>query len=108
MKSDRRSFLKSAAALTIVVSSGTVWRAFADEPELTPEQIDLDADVRRNLGAFDPYLRETFFSLGCARENLALAGRANGSLLDRGDEAQPVRVAHIGLHRARAAAGIHR
>jgi nitroreductase len=41
-------------------------------------QIELYADVRRNLGAFDPYLRELHFSLGCALENLLLAAGAEG------------------------------
>ena len=42
------------------------------------DQIAIFADVNRNLGDFDPYLREMFFSLGCALENLELAGSVNG------------------------------
>src|SRR5262249_49171262 len=45
---------------------------------LSTTRIDLRADLRRNLGAFDPYLRELHFSLGCALENLLLAGAAEG------------------------------
>lgn len=40
-------------------------------------QIELYADTRRNLGAFDPYFRELHLSLGCALENLVLAAGAN-------------------------------
>lgn len=119
---ERRSFLKRAGALTIVVAGGHVWRSFGQQveeigsaPELEPwrnwrqdtgqgpvamvraailsanaynsqpwlfrvtdTEIDLYADVKRNLGAFDPYLREMYFSLGCALENLALAAAAEG------------------------------
>ncbi len=40
--------------------------------------IELYADTTRNLGAFDPYLREMYIGLGCALENMALAAVANG------------------------------
>ncbi len=33
-------------------------------------RIELFADIRRNLGAFDPYLREMHIGLGCALENM--------------------------------------
>jgi len=46
--------------------------------KVTPSAIELYADKRRNTGAFDPYLRELYISLGCALENLLLAGEANG------------------------------
>lgn len=45
---------------------------------VTGSRIDVYADTRRNLGAFDPYLREMYFSLGCAIENLILAAQAEG------------------------------
>lgn len=35
------------------------------------------ADIRRNLGASDPYLREMHFSFGCVSENLLLASATN-------------------------------
>ena len=35
------------------------------------------ADIRRNLGAFDPYLREMHISFGCVSEKLLLASAAN-------------------------------
>lgn len=41
-------------------------------------EIDLYADVSRNIGTIDPYFREMNFSLGCAIENLDLAAKAAG------------------------------
>ena len=41
-------------------------------------RIELYADTTRNLGTFDPYLREMYIGLGCALENMALAAVANG------------------------------
>lgn len=55
--------------------------AFNTQPWLfkaTSSSIEIYADTTRNLGAFDPYLREMFFSIGCALENLLLSARANG------------------------------
>ncbi|MFV8836514.1 twin-arginine translocation signal domain-containing protein [Aquisalimonas sp. APHAB1-3] len=40
--------------------------------------VELYADCDRNLGSFDPYLREMHLGLGCALENILLAARANG------------------------------
>jgi hypothetical protein len=54
--------------------------AFNSQPWLfraSSSRIEIYADTKRNLGAFDPYLREMFFSLGCALENLLLAAKAN-------------------------------
>jgi hypothetical protein len=45
---------------------------------LTPNRIDLFADPTRTLGTMDPLLREMYLSLGCAVENLVLAGPPNG------------------------------
>lgn len=45
---------------------------------LTPDRIDVFADPTRTLGAMDPLLREMYLSLGCALENLVLAGPPNG------------------------------
>lgn len=42
------------------------------------QRIELYADTARNLGSFDPYLREMYLGLGCALENIALAAVANG------------------------------
>ena len=41
-------------------------------------RIDILADTSRNLGSFDPYLREMHIGLGCAVENMVLAAPANG------------------------------
>lgn len=54
--------------------------AFNSQPWLfrvSKSNIEMYADTKRNLGAFDPYLRELFFSLGCGLENLLLAASAN-------------------------------
>ena len=45
---------------------------------VTQTQIELFADLRRNLGAVDPFLIEMHIGLGCALENLLLAAGANG------------------------------
>lgn len=41
-------------------------------------RIELFADIRRNLGAFDPYLREMHIGLGCALENMTRTARVLG------------------------------
>ncbi|GIQ70818.1 twin-arginine translocation signal domain-containing protein [Xylanibacillus composti] len=41
------------------------------------DQIELFADISRNIGAMDPYYREMYISLGCAIENLSLAAQAH-------------------------------
>jgi hypothetical protein len=45
---------------------------------VNPNRIDLIAEVNRNIGAIDPYLREMYEGLGCALENLVLAAEAKG------------------------------
>ena len=45
---------------------------------VTSAAIEIFADRARSVGAFDPYLRELHFSLGCALENLILTARADG------------------------------
>lgn len=45
---------------------------------VTQTHIDLYADLRRNIGTVDPFLREMHLGLGCALENLELAAPANG------------------------------
>lgn len=118
----RRTFLKGAGGLTILVAGGGVWRAYdqgvfsigqgpAYEPwrswrtdlnegslalvraailaanphntqpwlfKVTDRRVELYADMIRNLGTFDPYLREMHLGLGCAVENMVLAAVANG------------------------------
>ena len=41
-------------------------------------RIELFADTRRNLGAFDPFLREMHIGLGCALENMRRTARVLG------------------------------
>lgn len=45
---------------------------------VTEKRVELYADTGRNLGSFDPYLREMYLGLGCALENIALAAVASG------------------------------
>lgn len=75
-------------------------------------RIEVYADTRRNLGSFDPYLREMHIGLGCAIENMVLAGPANGyavtvepapgSLLDIQNHDAPVAAATLHLARTDA------
>jgi nitroreductase len=46
--------------------------------KLAEDRIEIYADTARNLGAFDPYLREMHIGLGCAVENMMLAAAAHG------------------------------
>jgi nitroreductase len=45
---------------------------------VTDDRIELFADMSRTIGTMDPLLREMHISLGCALENLVLAGPPNG------------------------------
>jgi hypothetical protein len=118
----RRTFLKGAGVLTVLIAGGGVWRAYdqgvfsvgqgpAYEPwknwdtdagqgplalvraailaanphntqpwlfKVMETRVELYADTIRNLGAFDPYLREMYLGLGCAVENMVLAAMAHG------------------------------
>ena len=65
--------LVRAAILSANAYNSQPWRF-----HVTDSRIDLLADTSRNLGAFDPYLREMHFSLGCALENLMVASEPNG------------------------------
>lgn len=76
------------------------------------DRIDILADTSRNLGTFDPYLREMHVGLGCAIENMVLAAAPNGyavtvapaggSLLDIGTRDAPLLAATLHLTRADA------
>jgi nitroreductase len=46
--------------------------------QVSATRVALYADTARNLGAFDPYLREMHIGLGCAVENMARAAAAYG------------------------------
>ena len=67
---------------------------------VAPDRIELFADPTRTLGTMDPLLRELHISLGCALENLVLAGPPNGlaptvALLP--DPADPGHIARVDL-----------
>jgi hypothetical protein len=67
---------------------------------VTEPQIDLVADLARNIGAIDPFRRELYIGLGCALENLVIAARATGystGLALLPDGAQAARVASVQL-----------
>jgi nitroreductase len=71
----------STGPLALVRAAILAANAYNSQPWLfhvTASNIDVYADTRRNLGAFDPYLREMHFSLGCALENLMIAAPAEG------------------------------
>ena len=71
------------------------------------DTIDVLADLARNLGAMDAYVREMHLGLGCAIENMAIAAGPNGydaevlpvegSLADLLDRRGPVVAASIRL-----------
>lgn len=76
------------------------------------DRIDLLAHRARNLGSFDPYLREMHVGLGCALENMLVAAGPNGLAVrletasGRLEEPgpQPGSVPVASLHLSRAAA----
>jgi hypothetical protein len=65
--------LVRAAVLAANAHNTQPWRF-----RVWPTRIDLFADTARNIGAIDPLRRELGLSLGCALENLVLAGPPNG------------------------------
>lgn len=58
-----------AATLDASAHNAQPWRF-----EITDGCLTLRADLARNIGVFDPFRREMYQSLGCAIENLAVAG----------------------------------
>jgi hypothetical protein len=85
----------SAAVLAANAHNAQPWHF-----RVATDRIDLFADTSRSLGTMDPLGREMHISLGCALENLALAGPANGqaptvSLLP--DPADPTHIARVDL-----------
>ncbi|MBA3021805.1 hypothetical protein [Propionicimonas sp.] len=97
------------ATLALVSAAVLAANAHNTQPWLfwvSPDRIDLFADTTRTIGAMDPLLRERDLSLGCALENLVLAGPAQGlattvALLPEASD--PTYIARINL-RATAAA----
>ena len=75
------------------------------------DSIDVFADLSRNLGAMDAYVREMHLGLGCAVENMAVAAGSNGyraeieavegSLNDLVERAEPALAARVRLERLR-------
>jgi nitroreductase len=68
-------------ALSLVSAAILAANAHNTQPWLftvAKNRIDLFADMSRTIGAMDPLLRELHLSLGCAIENLVLAGPPNG------------------------------
>lgn len=45
---------------------------------IADDRIEVYADTKRNLGSFDPFLREMHIGLGCAIEQMQLAAGING------------------------------
>lgn len=75
--------------------------------KVTETSIELFADLKRNLGSFDPFRREMYLGLGCALENMLLSADAegikvdlnlaSGSLLSLGNDDEPRLVATLSL-----------
>jgi hypothetical protein len=98
------------ATLALVSAAVLAANAHNTQPWLfrvSPHRIDLFADTTRTIGAMDPLLRERDISLGCALENLVLAGPAHGAsttvtLLP--EPTDPTHIARIDLTATDAAA----
>jgi hypothetical protein len=83
--------------------------------EVTDGGIEVFADLSRNLGAMDAYVREMYLGLGCAIENALIAATPNGlsasvrlapgSLVELTQRAGQVPVATIELSRQDGLAG---
>ena len=65
--------LVRAAILSANPHNSQPWRF-----QVSSSAIDMYADVSRNIGAMDPYLRELHIGLGCSLENLIIAAQAKG------------------------------
>jgi hypothetical protein len=104
--------LDAPGGATIALVSAAVLAANAHNTQpwlfrVTPDRIDLFADTTRTIGAMDPLRRELDISLGCALENLVLAGPAHGAattvtLLP--EPSDPTHIARVDLTATDAAA----
>lgn len=65
--------LVRAATLASNAHNTQPWRF-----KIVENRIEVDADLDRHIGSFDPFRREMHLSLGCAVENLVVAARAQG------------------------------
>jgi nitroreductase len=59
------------------------------------DRIDLYADLGRGMGSMDPLRREMYVSLGCAVENVVLAGPPNGTRPTVTLIPDPTRTSHV-------------
>ena len=69
------------APLALVAAAALAANPHDTQPWLfhvRPDAIEVYADLTRNLGAMDAYLREMHLGLGCAIENMMTAASANG------------------------------
>jgi hypothetical protein len=94
--------LVRAAILSANAHNTQPWRW-----RISSSAVDLFVDPERNTGAMDRYRREQYVGLGCALENLLIAGQAKGyvprmSLLPASGD--PNLIAHIDLGRGDPAA----
>jgi hypothetical protein len=94
----------SAAVLAANAHNAQPWHF-----RVATNRIDLFADTSRRIGTMDPLGREMHISLGCALENLALGGSANGmaptvALLP--DLADRTHIARVDLARAQRSASV--
>jgi hypothetical protein len=87
--------LVRAAILSANPHNSQPWRF-----QVSSAAIDMYADLSRNIGAMDPYLRELHIGLGCSLENLVIAARAKGAqpqLTLMPNLSDPTLVAHVEL-----------
>ena len=87
--------LVRAAILSANPHNSQPWRF-----HVSSSAIDMYADLSRNIGAMDPYLRELHIGLGCSLENLVIAAQAKGfqpQLTLMPNLSDPTLIAHIEL-----------
>src|ERR1700694_3012908 len=95
--------LVRAAILSANPHNSQPWRF-----QVSSSAIDMYADVSRNIGAMDPYLRELHIGLGCSLENLIIAAQAKGyqpllTVLPNVND--PTLIAHVELGRGNKSGG---
>jgi hypothetical protein len=83
-----------AAVLAANPHNAQAWRF-----QISDSSIDLFADTGRGTGTVDGLRREMYVGLGCALENLVLAGRARGYSTDLTllPDSDPAHVGHLAL-----------
>ncbi len=84
-----------AAILSANPHNSQPWRF-----QVSSSAIEMYADLSRNIGAMDPFLRELHIGLGCSLENLVIAARAKGyqpllTLMPNPND--PTLIAHVEL-----------